>query len=216
MTSPLRKRLFIIATILLVSQGGAFFLLQRAKSSEVRPLTKQLSDMPYEIVGGIGQWKGQDQKTDDEITRTVGARQAISRTYLGPEGRTIAVHIGDWDSLNTPTLPHPPGICYPASGFKITRREKVTIGKDDPVEAEILFVEHSGYEAAILYWYGWEELVCTTRGQACLARLKMIGRRDWPPVVKVMLDTPSGGNELQAIEDLKDLGSEIREWTKTL
>ncbi len=57
MKKPLIQRLWLIAIVLLVLQGGAFFLLQRARSSEVRPLHHPLAELPMQI----GQWQGSDQ-----------------------------------------------------------------------------------------------------------------------------------------------------------
>lgn len=213
MTRILTRRLLLIALVLVVFQGGAYVLLNRAKSSEVRPLHGTLSDIPFEI----GQWQGETQEFDEEIEKTVGARHAISRRYINATGdRQISLHVGEWDSLKTPTLPHPPGICYPANGATIVRREPVMIGESDPVEAELMVFEFKQARSMVLYWYAWDDVVCTTRGDACLARLKMIGSRQWPPVVKVMLDTITVPNETEAKEALVDLGNEIRELTKDL
>lgn len=217
MMSPIPpKRLFSVAIVLLVSLGGAQFLLNRAKSSEVRPLHKKLSEFPYELGG----WHGEDKKFDERIEKTVGARHAISRVYrsTSKEGtpRQVSLHIGEWNSLETPTLPHPPGICYPASGAEIVGREPVSVGEADPIEAEILTVEHQGMQSLVLYWYQWNEQVCTTRWDACVARLKMIGRREWPPVVKVMLDTASISDHNEAKQTLKELAQEIRAETTSL
>ncbi|MFO7902126.1 MAG: exosortase C-terminal domain/associated protein EpsI [Planctomycetota bacterium] len=210
------KRLFSIAAVLAVFMGGASFLLNRAKSSEVRPLHKELSDLPYEL----GDWRGEDKEFNERIEKTVGARHAISRLYraTGPDGtpHQVSLHIGEWNSLETPTLPHPPAICYPATGAEIVGREPVMIGESDPIEAEILTVEHQGMRSLVLYWYQWNEQVCTTRWDACLARLKMIGRRQWPPVVKVMLDTVSISDHNEAKQTLEDLARRIRAETRRL
>lgn len=222
MTKPLFQRLLIIASVLLLLQGGAFFFLQRAKSSEVRPLNSELSEIPYDFgtPSDIGLWHGEDQDLDENIERTVGARHAISRSYTdGKTDRVITVHIADWDSLKTPTLPHPPVICYAASGAQIILREPITVnGVDevDPMVAELMIVENRGVRTLVLYWYAWDEVVCTTRGQACLARLGMIGSREWPPVIKVMLSTRAIPNESDAKEALLDFASQIRQLTKEL
>lgn len=216
MTKPLFNRLAIIATVLLLLQGGAFFLLQRAKSSEVRPLNSELTNIPYEF----GDWHGEDQEIDEGIEKTVGARHAISRSYTeGKTGRVITAHVADWDGLKTPTLPHPPVICYTASGAEIISRKPIEVTGADGAEsmvAELMIVENRGVRTLVLYWYAWEELVCTTRGQACMARLKMIGSREWPPVVKVMLSTQGIPNESDATEVLKEFASQIREITREL
>ncbi len=213
MTSSLPKRLFTIATVLVLFLGGASFLLNRAKSSEVRPLRRDLNEIPVDMEN----WQGVDRKIDEEIEKTVGARHAISRTYTeAKSGRMIGVHIADWDSLKTPTLPHPPGICYPTSGAEIVHREPIVVEGPEPITAELLVVKKNGAQSLVLYWYAWDKVVCTTRGQACLARLKMIGSREWPPVVKVMLDTSTFPNESDARDALQGFASQIRESTKGL
>ncbi len=171
MNKPLARRLWIVAATLLVLQGGAFFLLQRARSSEVRPLHRDLSDLPFDIVTKDGNkesdWQGKDQILDEELTKTVGARQSIGRFYQNAAGQGISVHMADWDSLQHPTLPHPPSICYVASGGKIISREPIEIAAKEPIKAELMVVERGGVRTLALYWYSWNELVCTTRTEAC-------------------------------------------------
>ena len=213
MTASLTRRLWIIAAVLLLLQGSAFFFLQRAKSSEVRPLRKDLHGFPYDL----GDWHGEDQDLDEAVVKKVGARHSISRSYRDAAfGRAVSLHIGDWDSLKTPTLPHPPTICYPAAGVQILRRETIEVDDADPFQAELLLVEREGGRSLVLYWYRWDEQICTTRTQACMARLKMIGSQEWPPVVKVLLDTPCIPSETAALESLRNFAAEVRKWTRDL
>ncbi len=220
MNKPLARRLWIIAATLLVLQGGAFFLLQRARSSEVRPLHRKLSDLPFDIVTKDGNkesvWQGKDQILDEELTKTVGARQSIGRLYQNAAGQGISVHMADWDSLQHPTLPHPPSICYVASGGKIISRQPIEIAAPEPIKAELMVVERGGVRTLALYWYSWNEVVCTTRVEACLARLKMVGSSQWPPVVKVLLDTPCIPSQDEALQRLTQFAVEVRELTKDL
>ncbi len=215
MKSPLTRRVWIIALILLVAQGGAMLLLQRARSSEVRPLARELDALPMTIGSGENQWIGENHPLDDETTKAVGARHTLGRIYVNGS-RMVSLHLADWDSFKQPTLPHPPTICYVASGAQIVRRESIEIGEKDPIQAELMVVERNGLRSLALYWYAWNDIVCTTRTQACMARLKMIGSSQWPPVVKVLLDTPCVPSESQALEDLKRFAVLVREETKGL
>ncbi len=219
------RQLLLVAALLFVLQGGAFALLARAKNSDVRPLHDDLNDvvqMEFGTTDG-SHWRSAESTPDDEIIRTTGARHAISRLYVNEAGRGISVHIGDWNSLQHPTLPHPPWICYPANGAQIVGEEPFVLNEEDVVKenaipqvAKILTVENKGMRSLVLYWYAWEDRICTTRWDATKARLSMLGSREWPPVIKVMLETPAAPSQEEAMEAITDFAAKIREMTRSL
>ncbi len=103
-----------------------------------------------------------------------------------------------------------------ASGGRILSREPIEIDSQDPIQAELMVVQRGSVRSLVLYWYCWNDIVCTTRTEACLARLKMVGSSEWPPVVKVLLDTPCLPTQDDALKRLTEFAAQIREYTKDL
>ncbi len=214
MTTSFTRRLWIIAAVLLLLQGGAFFLLQRAKSSDVRPLRKDLDQFPYDL----GDWHGEDQELDEDDCQEgrsspqhqsqlpgccIGTRGHVAHRRLGQSENAHVAPPSDV-SVIRPPVPRSCGV------------RPIEVDDADPFQAELLLVEREGGRSLVLYWYRWDSQICTTRTQACMARLKMIGSHEWPPVVKVLLDTPCIPSETAALESLRNFAAEVRTWTRDL
>jgi hypothetical protein len=210
------SRLWMTALVVVLAFGIGGLVLYRVSSVEVRPLNRSFSELPLEIGGFIGE----DQKFDEEIARSVAAVDSVSRMYKSPSGVEITLHAAAWDSLSQPTLPHPPRICYVASGAQIVDQRQVTVDTENPTElpmvAQVLTIDREGRQSFVLYWYRWDDDVCITRSQAVLTRLRLVGQSEWPPVVKVMLETPCGLSPDDAIKSLTGFAAKIHEWSKTL
>ena len=86
----------------------------------------------------------------------------------------------------------------------------------DSIQAKLMLIERDGTRNLVLYWYFWDQYVVATRAQATLARLRLAGSRQWPPVVKVLLDAPVGPSEERTREQLIEFAGEVRRWSKDL
>ena len=210
------SRLWTTALVVVLAFGLGGLVLYRVSSADVRPLKKSFSQLPLEIGGFIGK----DQQLDEQVARSVGATDSVSRMYKSPAGVEISVHAAAWDSLDQPTLPHPPAICYVASGAQIVDQRQVTVDTENPTEppivAQVLTIDREGQRSFVLYWYRWDDDVCTTRSQAVWTRLRLVGQSEWPPVVKVMLETSCGLSPEDSLKSLTAFAANIHEWTKTL
>ena len=197
-----------------VTSGGGFAFLQWASSSETRPITKDLNDLPMQIQG----WSGVDRELEEHIAQQVGARESISREYRNPASDVIALHVATWSALGEVTLPHPPKICYTVSGARIVNEEQIEVADEggNPIKAQLMETERDGARNLVLYWYFWDQYVVTTRWQATLVRLRLSGNRQWPPVVKVLLDAPVTGSSDATRKQLLMFATSVHQWTKDL
>jgi hypothetical protein len=80
----------------------------------------------------------------------------------------------------------------------------------------VMVTERDGARNLVLYWYFWDQYVVATRTEATLTRLRFAGRRQWPPVVKVLLDAPVGPKEELTREHLIEFAGAVRRWSKDL
>jgi len=127
----------------------------------------------------------------------------------------ILVHIAAFSGLGEPSLPHPPKICYPGNGWRVIAERPQPI-EGLPGPARLLTVEKEDTRSLVLYWYCWDNYVCTTRSEAIMTRLKLAGRSQWPPVVKVLIEMPLGKTPDATPELLADFAAKVREATDNL
>ncbi|MHB8974675.1 MAG: EpsI family protein [Pirellulaceae bacterium] len=210
------SRLWRTAFVIVLAFGLGGLFLYRVSSADVLPLKESFSQLPLEIAGYIGK----EQKLDEQVARSVAATDSVSRMYRNSNGVEISVHAAAFDSIGRPTLPHPPTVCYVASGAQIVDQRQVTVAPENstepPIVAQVMTVDREGQKSFVLYWYRWDNDVCTTRTQAMWTRLRLVGCSEWPPVVKVMLEIPCGNNPDESLKALTAFAANINEWTKTL
>lgn len=211
LSTKLTARLWVTAVTIGVAFAASLFLVHRVGSVEIRPTRHSIAQLPMTI----GSFTGVDHEMDPQVAKRVGATESISRKYTNPSGVEISLFVATFTALGEPTLPHPPAICYPASGWRTVADEPVAIdGMSRP--ARVLTVDRDGSRSLVLYWYCWDEDICTTRGEAVMARLKRVGRSQWPPLVKVLLEMPLGRSPDASLELLTGFAGRVREETKDL
>ena len=208
----LGSRLWMAAIAVVVIFGFALALLHRMGSVEMRPLTKSLAEVPWQIED----YTGKVTTLDNRVAQEVDAKDAISRIYRNPAGQEISIHVAAWDSLGQPTLPHLPMHCYPGTGAIIVGQRPVTVPAENPFQASLMSIDRDGRRSLVLYWYAWDERVCTSRSQACLVRLRLATYSQWPPLVKVLMETAVGQSEDDAQQRLLSFAVKIREATQSL
>lgn len=213
-TASLFSRLWRTAIVVCVAFGVCLFLLYRVGAVEIRPLQRPISELPLQIL----QYTGVEGGLSEEVAKRVNATDSVSRTYTDPSTRNeIALHVAAFTGLGEPTLPHPPRVCYPAAGGMIVGEKPVEVGPDDAkIWARLLTVERNNVTSLVLYWYSWDDMVCTTRWQAAVTRLRLVGRSQWPPVIKVLMEMPIDGTSQQPEQDLLRFAAEVHARTKSL
>jgi hypothetical protein len=217
----LNTRLWSTAIVVGIAFGLAGLVLYRVSTTTVRPLHETFASMTAKVDGQLHGFQGRDQDKAEQDPETViltDSLDHVNRTYLNPEtGQGIAMHIAAWDALDKPTLPHPPSICYVASGYSIADSQPIEISDgEDKVNARVLTMKRDGIELYVLYWYRWDRFVCTTRWEAVLARLKLIGQPEWPPVIKVMIETPVGPIPSDSLKALVTFAGDVNKSTKQM
>ncbi len=206
-------RLWLSAVVVAVVFGASLALADRFGSVEVRPLRGSLESLPLQIEA----YRGEARELDPQVARRVGAIDSVSRVYTDPvAGSEISCYLAAFTALGEPTLPHPPAICYRLSGADVVAQRSITIPAQSPIKAQLLTVEREGVRSYVVYWYSWEDKVCATRPQAMLARLKLAGRSQWPPLVKVLLETPVGSSPDEALQAITDFAAHVRDETAHL
>jgi hypothetical protein len=217
----LNTRLWTAAIVVGIAFGSAGLALYRVSTTTVRPLHKTFAAMTAELESKLGDFEGRELSKNQQDPETVILTDSLdhaNRAYVNPKtGQGIAMHVAAWDALDKPTLPHPPSICYVSSGYTILDSQPVEIGQGaDAVNARMLKLRRDDQEVFVLYWYRWDRFVCTTRWEAVMARLKLIGQSEWPPVIKVMIETPVVADSGLTQQTLLDFAAKVNTLTEQM
>ncbi|NQU26358.1 MAG: EpsI family protein [Candidatus Nealsonbacteria bacterium] len=204
---------FLVACIVVVLIYATTSMLREGGSAGgVRPLRKDLQELPL----SLGEWEGEEGELDPEIFQKTGAVDTIDRTYRDAAGHQVILHSAYWDEYGVGP-PHDPHVCYPGAGYRITHEKDVLL--DGPnkstCRARLLTLALDGRVEYVLYWYQHGDSVFVDRAGLRKSRQKWRGRKVWPPVFKVMLQTDGTGAE-QAVKRLQSIAEPTFGWTQEL
>jgi EpsI family protein len=180
-----------------------------AVPSNPRPLAQHLSELPYDFGG----WVGADAVLEDHVFEFLGAEQAINRSYTGPDGQSVSVHVAAWIGPEE-WAPHPPEGCYTSAGWGVVGGEKRALA-GSPVRAQTFTAQRQGEELRVMYWYRLGDVYFKNRDEARRARRALWGEREWPPLIKVLMQSPETGFNDPG-PGMETLARAIDEWTRTL
>lgn len=173
---------------------------------QVVPPKKDLADVSQIL----GQWSGRDLPADDRLRDTLCARAGIDRTYRDDEGNEVLVHaVWTDDYLRI----HFPEQCYRESGWDLLDSSPLEVqspsGKTFP--AKTLRFARDGREIQVLYWFELGEHYFLDRWQHRSVRRGVCwGRKDWPPLMKYMLESPSPSIK-SGQEHLRDVAGRLHD-----
>ena len=108
---------FLIASLCIVE---GLYLKDRwgEPGAEAALMGKRFENVPKQI----GDWKGQDLSVDDQVKKTAGAVNYVSRSYKNEEtGAEVRLWLIVGHSRDV--CRHTPNICYPAAGFRQDGRQ---------------------------------------------------------------------------------------------
>jgi EpsI family protein len=207
----LTTRVCLAAATLLGIFGAAESLKWRGMPTEVAHPQFRLKEMPRRL----GTWTGEDEVLDADIFKHIGAQDAINRTYRDQRGNVVATHSAMFVEYGVRDHPHSPEECYPAAGFRIVDSRDVYLASDKQSArpTRLLTLERNGEQVYCLFWYQFDNATfCDGNAERRLV-LGFRGRKTWPLLIKVMLQT-SGVSPERAERQLKDLAEFIFAWTK--
>ncbi len=207
-------RVYIAAAILLGISLVAYGLKDRGMPTERASLEMNIQEMPRQL----GTWTAEDSPPDPEIFKATGAEMAIDRLYRDKKGNTVSLHSAVFlEDFRTGVtgVPHPPEICYPASGYQLAGGETVYLDAESSPSrsARLLTFDKQGQRIYCLFWYQLGGTTyCTGDAQRRLIHT-FRGQTTWPPVVKVMLQT-AAVDPAEAKSRLTALAALAFDWTR--
>jgi EpsI family protein len=142
-------RYALISALLLASIG----FLSYFSRSEAVPTRKPLNAFPKTI----DSWAGQEGFFDKQVYDVLGVDDSALISYQGPEGKSVQLYVGYYQSQREGDLIHSPKNCMPGSGWNITQTslEELTLKDKTPQEIKVikLILEKGASRQVVLYWF---------------------------------------------------------------
>lgn len=199
----------VCAFVLLCSAGASW--LEYQFDVTIRQPEMDINTLSDSLAG----WTGKPVELDPEVVRFVGAGSHVSRVYYRGDEDPVSVYAAVWadQSIATDISPHPPTVCYPNAGWTFERHKEVVLDGSLPVM--LLEFSRAGERIVTAHWYQMGDLQYVDRTSGRMQLSKLWGEKEWPPMVKVLLQTHASSIE-EAESRLTLIAKEVNEFTKAI
>jgi EpsI family protein len=192
----LSRAIWLAVACVALIQGGGWVVKALFLTSTARAPLHALSDLPHVI----GPWSGTELQVDAAFAN-VGAIDHNERRYSESAGAVVFVHRAAWTSQDDWT-PHTPELCYTNNGWELLQSETTTLPDTPAVHLVIQHYQQGVQRVAVAYWYQLEAGTYVDRNGARQLHRTLWGRREWPPLVKTLLQTNETGDVQTRLLDL--------------
>jgi EpsI family protein len=202
-------RLVIVAVLvgLLATLAYAF---PRWLSPEIRPPDRDITEIPRQF----GSWQDVEVDEMDPKIKEILLRDADvieDRHYADEKNNIVSLHMAVFTKLDD-GIRHSPFNCYRGQGWRELNRADVMLPvSDKSIRVSLTTWERDGQRVMVMYWYQFGEHILFDRLDLGKARLKMRGKKTWPAMVKVLLQT-SASDQVLAKRRIEDIAGMAYEW----
>ncbi|QDV42308.1 hypothetical protein Enr13x_21530 [Stieleria neptunia] len=180
----------VFAVFLLIAGNFAVsYIRDGYEKGSVVPPDRSLDETALQL----GQWTGEDLPADPRIREILRAKAGVDRVYRDEAGREVLVHAVWTDEY---LRLHFPQQCYREAGWEQIDEEIVEVTRRDgeSFQGKLLHFVQAGRRIQVLYWFQLGEHVFLDRIEHRLLRRKVCwGQKEWPPLLKFMLETRDTG-----------------------
>ncbi len=197
-----------IVTVLILAVHGGFIIVRKGGVSEIRSLRGDLTALPMQL----GRWNGTQVETDPDIMVATDADVVVDRAYDNGRQR-VTLHTNVMTKYFM-GLPHHPRHCYDSHGSRLVSEEHVLL-PSRAASVAVMEMEVQGQNQLVLYWYQLEDKIIYSGAEQREHRQQLRGQPNWPPLVKVLLQTPCNDRERDQA-GLLEFADEVYAWTKNV
>lgn len=203
------RRLLIAAAVVAGIQGGIYVLHVYGMPREVTLPNRHIRNFPL----SFGPWQGEDRELSRREEIVISPTWVVNRTYRDDQGREVSFH-NVVSSKNYQRMPHDPKRCYRETGWKITSEKDVSIEVPggSPTTVRVIEYEQQAQRVLIMYWYALGDHIVLDRFQLRQAAGNFWGKKTWPAVVKVLLQTSLNDGPDKAEARLRSIAAEWLAW----
>jgi hypothetical protein len=174
---------------LLAGNVAVWYIRAGYEMGSVVPPERDLTDTSLTL----GNWVGEDLPANPRLREILRAKSGIDRLYRNPDSGDVLVHaVWTDDYLRL----HFPQQCYRETGWELVDSKSVEVDRvsGGSFPAKILSFAQDKKKIQVLYWFQLGEHVFLDRVEHRLLRRKVCwGEREWPPLMKFMLETDNTG-----------------------
>jgi EpsI family protein len=203
-------RLVLTAALVLVTYMGVLGMKSFLKLPPIQQLSLDIRELPMKL----GEWQGEDQELDKATFDRTGADVAVRRAYHDAEDHSMSMLLASYSDPDA-GLYHSPTNCYRSSGWRLVEDSKVnvTIPGAGPQQIYLGTWEKRGETILVAYWYRLGNYTLFQRWDMFWVRMAMRGQATWPPLVKVLLQTPYVGRDSYHCQArIKDMVVQVQQW----
>ncbi len=197
------KHTVIASVLMLVSLAGLRYF---SHSEEIHP-NKAFSTFPRQI----GIWEGKEQFFDQKVYEVLGVSDSFLANYISPEGKSVNLYIGFYQSQREGELIHSPKNCMPGAGWNISRstiEELETPGfHSGKIRVIKLILEKGQHKQVMLYWFHARGRIISSEymQKIYLVIDSMTRHRTDESFVRLI----SYGDEAEALNTLKEFAKQL-------
>lgn len=209
--TPLAIRVWMTAVLMSFGSLGTAWV-RSASTFEIKALDRSLDKLPTELDG----YQSTEIPIDDHILEILKADSVGNRRYVGPNGTSILCHLAAWIRPESVlgAAPHLPKVCYTNSGWKIIGERAAEISTPSGrLALNLLLVERDRNRSVVAYWYQIGNSTYTTSADAKRIQRNLWGKKQWPALIKVMLDTPAQDIDT-ALPRIESFATSVFMWTQ--
>lgn len=209
MSNTLFRTTLVCGVVLLCSVGVT--LVEQRFDVSIRQPTIDINALSQ----SLAEWNGEAVPMDPEVSRFVGAGASVSRVYRRDNELPVSVYAAVWsdESIASDISPHPPTVCYPNAGWTLLREKQVVV--DDSLTIQLLEFSRAGEHIVTAHWYQLGKLQYVDRTSGRLGLTALWGESEWPPMVKVLLQTQASSIEA-AEQRLTAIAKQVNQFTKAI
>lgn len=201
------KKTLIAAAIMIAATGIMRYV---SHSEEIHP-NQPFSTFPQTI----GEWKGKEVFFSDQVYQMLGVDDSFIANYKGPNGESIQLYIGFYQSQKEGEMPHSPKVCLPGAGWGIKQMETVSLNipqspRNKSQVLKMVVENRQKYKQMVFYWFHSRGRMITSEYmQRFYLALDAITRQRTDGAFVRLITPVINGDEQAALETLNAFTAKI-------
>jgi EpsI family protein len=183
---------------------GGLLVMQLRSSGEPVPIREPLDAFPEQV----GRWQGREGTIFDVDTLNIlKVKDYLVRRYVSPDGRSVWLYIGYWDTQRKGAQMHSPRNCLPGAGWEPLEATTVPItlpGHYGGIRVNQYLIQKDQDQQLVVYWYQAQGRAVTGEVAARVELVKNAITRNRTDGALVRLSSPIYGSVQETSDMLAD------------
>jgi EpsI family protein len=120
---------------------------------ELRPRLEVHAQALIALPPALEDWRSRDIPLEQAVESILQTDADLQREYVRPHEESVWLFVGYYGTDRGGRPEHTPGVCYRANGWRVERRNTVTIDPARGLRAMEYVVERDGQRDLVQFWY---------------------------------------------------------------